>query len=188
MPPHDSRCHIASRLQLRLAGDKSLLGINSVRSAKQAARRFIPFNGSFCRGQWENWPYIKILVSETPPEIVPTRLSMADFAIRRAHKSALEERHVRAQILKFPDCQLLEHFRRAHVFALNMIQSRYDLQAGVITDLHSSGLRITQVCTASAGTPPHDSRCHIASRLQLCLAGEGSLLGINSVRSARQAA
>ena len=69
-------------------------------------------------------------MSGTPPEIVPTRLSKADFAIRRAHKSALEKRHVRAQILKFPDCQLLEHFLGAHVFALNMIQSSYDLQAG----------------------------------------------------------
>ncbi len=32
------------------------------------------------------------------------------------------------------------------------------------------------------------SRCHIASRLQLCLADGKSLLGINSVRSARQVA
>ena len=58
----------------------------------------------------------EILVSGTSPEIVPTRLSMAGFAIRRAHKSALEERLARAQISKFPDCQLLEHFLRAHVF------------------------------------------------------------------------
>ena len=72
----------------------------------------------------------EIIVSGTSPEIVPTWLSMADFAIRRAHKSALEERHVRAQILKRSDCQLLEHFLSAHVFALNMIQSCYDLQAG----------------------------------------------------------
>ena len=64
------------------------------------------------------------------PEIVPTRLSKADFAIRRAHKSALEERHERAQILKFPDCQLLEYLLRAHVFSRNMIQSSYDLHAG----------------------------------------------------------
>ena len=44
-----SRCHIASLLQLCLADGKSLLGINSVRSARQSARRFIPFNGSLCR-------------------------------------------------------------------------------------------------------------------------------------------
>ena len=113
---------------------------------KASARRFIPFNGSFCRGRWGNWPDIKILVSGPPPEIVSARPSKADFAIRRAHKSALEERHVRAQILKFPDCQLLEHFLRAHVFALNMIPSSYDLQAGLITDLHSGELQITPEC------------------------------------------
>ena len=38
MPPHVSRCHIASRLQLRLADGKNLLGVNSVRSARQAAQ------------------------------------------------------------------------------------------------------------------------------------------------------
>ena len=31
------RCASASRLQLRLAGEKSLLGVNSVRSARQVA-------------------------------------------------------------------------------------------------------------------------------------------------------
>ena len=66
----------------------------------------------------------EILVSGTPPEIVHTRLSMADFAVRRAHKSALEGRHVRAQILKRSDCQLLEHFLCAHVFVLKIIPSR----------------------------------------------------------------
>ena len=84
-------------------------------------------------------------MSGTPPEIVPTRLSKADFAIRRAHKSGLEGRHVRAQILKRSDCQLLEHFLSAHVFALNMIQSSYDLHFGLITDLHSGGLQIMPV-------------------------------------------
>ena len=82
---------------------------------KPSARQFIPFNGSLCPGT--NWSDIKILVSGPPPEIVPTRLSKADFAIRVAHKSALEERHVRALILKFPDCQLLEYLLCAHVFA-----------------------------------------------------------------------
>ena len=43
------RCISASRLQLCLADGKSLLGINSVRSARQSTRRFIPFNGSLCR-------------------------------------------------------------------------------------------------------------------------------------------
>ena len=37
----------------------------------------------------------EILVSGTYSEIAPARPSKADFAIRRAHKSALEERHVR---------------------------------------------------------------------------------------------
>ena len=83
-----------------------------------------------------------------------------------------------AQVLKLPDCQLLEHFLRAHVFARNMIQYSYDLQAGLITDF----LRIAN----HAGTPPHDLRCHIASRLQLCLADEKSLLAVNSDLSPRQ--
>ena len=82
------------------------------------------FNSSLCRRRWENWPDIKILVSGTPPEIVRTRLSKTDFVIRRAHKSALEGRHVRAQILKRSDCQLLEHFLCAHVFVLKIIPSR----------------------------------------------------------------
>ena len=38
----------------------------------------------------------KILVSGIFSEIAPTRPSEADFAIRRTHKSALEERHVRS--------------------------------------------------------------------------------------------
>ena len=67
-------------------------------------------------------------------EIAPARPSKADFAIRRAHKSGLEGRHVRAQILKRSDCQLLGHFLSAHVFALNMIQFSYDLHFGLITD------------------------------------------------------
>ena len=44
-------------------------------------------------------------------------------------------------------------------FELNMIQSSYDLQAGLITDF----LRIAN----HTGAPPHDSCCHIASRLLL---------------------
>ena len=39
-------------------------------------------------------------------------------------------------------------------------------------------------CCLAAVVPLHDSRCHIASRLQLCLAGDKSLLGVNSVRLA----
>ena len=35
-----------------------------------------------------------------------------------------------AQVLECSDCQSLEHFFRAHVFALNMIQSSYDLKSG----------------------------------------------------------
>ena len=127
MPLHDSRCHIASRLQLCLAGGESLLGINSVRSAGELC----PATLCIARGRWGNWPDIKILVSGMYPEIVHTRLSVADCAIRVAHKSGLEGRHVRAQILKRSDCQSLEHFLSAHVFALNMIQSRYDLQSGI---------------------------------------------------------
>ena len=53
-------------------------------------------------GRWDNWPDIKILVSGTPPEIVHTRLSKADFAISRAHKSASEGRHVRRASLRMP--------------------------------------------------------------------------------------
>ena len=34
------------------------------------------------------------------------------------------------QVFKCLDCQLLEYFLRAHVFALNMIQSSYNLQSG----------------------------------------------------------
>ncbi len=37
----------------------------------------------------------EILVSGMFSEIAPARPSKADFAIRRAHKSGLEERHVR---------------------------------------------------------------------------------------------
>ena len=142
-----------SRLRLRLADDKSLLNINSVRSANQSTQRFIALTiqsslhvnqpdelqitpelvqshkSGRRRRMWTAGG--EILVSGTFSEIVPTRLSKADFAIRRAHKSALEERHVRAQILKHPDCQLLEHFLRTHVFVLNMIQFNYDLQFGI---------------------------------------------------------
>ena len=100
------------------------------------------------------------------PEIVPARLSKADFAIRRAHKSGLEGRHVRAQILKRSDCQLLEHFLSAHVFALNMIQSSYDLHFGLITDLHSGGLQIMpeRMADADCGRGRLVSRFRLASR------------------------
>ena len=89
-----------SRLQLRLADEGSLLGVNPVRSANhQLSDSYRSMVHSVGR-QWENWPVIKILVSGTPPEIVPAQLSKADFTIRRAHKSGLEGRHVRGASLK----------------------------------------------------------------------------------------
>ena len=103
------------------------------------------------RGRWENWPNIKILVSGTFSEIVPTRPSKADFAIRRAHKSGLEGRHVRAQILKRSDCQLLEHFLSAHVFPLNIIQFSYDLHFGLITDFRRIANHAGMHCAEPVG-------------------------------------
>ena len=124
------------------------------------------------RGRWENWSDIKILVSETPPEIVPTWPSKADFAIRVAHKSGLEGRHVRAQILKRSDCQLLEHFLSAHVFPLNMIQFSYDLHFGLITDFrriaNHAGMHCVHRNATSRFTLPHSLADAIAPRRYNC--------------------
>ena len=72
-----------------------------VRSARQFFDSYRSMIHSVGR-RWDIWPDIKILVSGPPPEIVPTRLSMADFAIRRGHKSESEERHVRRVNLRIP--------------------------------------------------------------------------------------
>ena len=49
-----------------------------------------------------------------------------------------------------------------------MIQPNYDLRFGLITDFRRIANHAGMHCVLRK--PPHDSRCHIASRLQLCLA------------------
>ena len=92
-------CNAASRFTLphglaaaivpRRRGKVCSPSIQSARQGNQPGDSYRSMVHSVGR-RWETWPDIKILVSGTYLEIVPTRLSMADFAIRRAHKSALE--------------------------------------------------------------------------------------------------
>ena len=49
-----------------------------------------------------------------------------------------------------------------------MIQFSYDLYFGLITDFRRIANHAGMHCVLRK--PPHDSRCNIASRLQLCLA------------------
>ena len=86
-----------------------------------------------------------------------------------------------AQVLKYLDCQLFEHFLRTHVFALNMIQSSYNLQAGLITDLHPRCRRFA-ICNPIVG--------RVFSRLLPCgcnCASQTKKVCSASIQSARQA-
>ena len=84
---------------------KSLLAINSVRSARQSTRRFIPFNGSLCRETMGN------LAGHQNTCERDTSRNRAHTAVHgRFCNPPGSQVGIGRQVLECPDCQLFEYF------------------------------------------------------------------------------
>ena len=161
----------ASRLQLRLADGKSLLGVHSVRSARQVA-------------QWSRMSRLQLRLADGKSLLgvhsVRSARQVAQWSrMRTTGEGGLSL--VFASRAAEPRPVTVDSYSASHLHDQTMLQSHTEHL------FYRGGRKRCPPPTASTLTGASDGDCQ-KSRLQLRLADGKSLLGVHSVRSARQVA